>query len=241
MNKNIPKEKQLTIAKYLVEVIENKKIYQPYDKFSLFIDPKEFDLRQDKNLSENDFINYVIKTYIESLEDKLIEFSETKSKDYDHNRQINRTLKRLIKALKQHIKKSTLSINWQLNFHMPVYGIDVYRANILKRKLMPKEQKQIPEQKTQTSQNNYICLATWHETESIQVSPYEPIAKHKVQKRRAFRNILEFDNWCESEPIKSKDIQLQTFKNAKCIDDIVINSDKALKHLIKTLESKKGK
>lgn len=228
MNKINPVQAQYTIAQYLNKVINDKVVFKPYDSYRLLIDPKLFGLSKAKNQTEQDYFNIAIDAYIQHLIQTHNDFYNL-TNDYKHNRQVNRTLKRLITALKKHKAKQNHAPIWAIEFYMPNYGIDVQRQNAVKRKI---------ERKTlapQIPQKDIIALATWREKAFTQTSPFEPIKEQNVQKRLAFRSQLDFKNWCESEPIKSKDIQLQTIKNNYCIDDVVINADRALEHLSQVL------
>lgn len=233
MNKISPVQAQFTIAQYLTEVIQNKVVFKPYDNYRLLIDPKLFGLSRAYNQTEQDYFNLVIDAYIQHLDNTANEFYNS-TNDYTHRRQVNRTLNRLKTVLRKHQAKQNYAPNWAIEFYMPNYGIDVQRQIAVKRKA---ERTNNPTPKP--LQTDIIAIAIWYEIAIIQPSPFEDISEQNVQKRRAFRSELDFKIWCESEPIKSKDIQLQTIKNLKCIDDVVINADQALEHLSNILNATK--
>ncbi len=52
-------------------------------------------------------------------------------------------------------------------------------------------------------------------------------------KQYPFIDFASFEKWCNSKLIKGKTIRLQTIKEAKLINDCVINSDNAIEHLSK--------
>lgn len=222
MNKKPIIKAQYTVAQYLVEVMENKVIFQPYENYQLLIDPQEFDLIKPESESEHAFFKHVIQTYVKAIQDKILEFSEFKTPDYLYKRQVNRTLNRLIYALNKHHKKNPSSANWKMIFYMPVYGIDIQRQNAEQRKLERSSEK--PVNKTNTAKD-LICIA------------YQ-LDNNKPCRQNPFFDLASFKKWCESKPIKGKNIKLQTILEAKLINDCVINSDDAINHITKTFQDK---
>jgi hypothetical protein len=219
MRNNQKHQIQLTIGQYLHEVIENRKIYKPNDKYDLFIVPNEVNLIKQKNQTEGAFFKLVLEAYIKSMYDKLENLVRLPN-DKEYTIQVDRTLKRFVFKLKRHYKKSELSCDWELNFYMPRYGIDVVRQNVAQRKLLKQNQSnELPVKPVKSDMKKIIALAY-----------YPSDTLHPLNKTN-FYDLASFNKWCESKEIKHQEIRLLTIKKAKCIDDIVINADFAVQHL----------
>lgn len=219
MRKSIIVKAQYTIAQYLAEVIENKVVFNPYEKYRLLIDPKYLGLFKADYKTERDYFNHAIEAYIRHIENIGINFYDSNN-NLAYIRQVNRTINRLIKALEKH--KTIALIDWAIIFYMPVYGIDIQRQNADERKKESKGETG----NDKKSAHDLLCLA------------YQ-LDEKKSCNQNAFFSLEAFSLWLSSKAVKGKDIRLQTVSEAKLIDDTLVNSDDAIEYIKRTLERNK--
>lgn len=233
MNTIIKVQAQYTIAQYLNEVIVNKVVFKPYDQYRLLIDPKEFEpmgLNKADYETEHQYFDATIDSYILHIQNKGNTFWDSNN-DSAYIRQVHRTINRLIKALQKHKDKKTSAPNWAIEFYMPVFGIDIQRENAQQKRAErlanPVKAKFITDTKPKTA-NDLICIA------------YQ-IQENKSCFQKPFFDLASFQKWCDSKPIKGKNIRLQSIHEAKLINDCVVNSDNAIDYLTNTLQTQKVK